>query len=135
VTITTTLCGPHLVILRLNQISFQTLPLSTPSSRLVILVIYNLYTGSTTNESTFAISPLLGLSLELRGRIYEYYVLEEDKYHIYFSTENLITVRMQFINLALTISCRQIAEEMKSVALSNNTIVSILRMRIRNAPF
>lgn len=61
------------------------------------------------------------LPRELRDIIYVFYV-NEDGYLFNFGSCKLRTTRNAPIDLALTYSCRQVAEEMKGLALETNVI-------------
>ena len=69
-------------------------------------------------------SPSLFLSLpcELRYIIYQYYVLEDDGYHVHYESGKIRASNNRLINLSLMYTCRSVATEMRGVALGTNTL-------------
>jgi hypothetical protein len=65
---------------------------------------------------------ILGLPRELRDIIYEEYFRCADGYHYNFNSGKLSRVDGQSIDLALTLTCVQIATETRGLALEANTV-------------
>jgi hypothetical protein len=65
---------------------------------------------------------ILRLSCELRDILYKYYVQNEDGYLYRFETNKLTKADRTAVDLSLPFTCRQIAEEMREVALRANKI-------------
>ena len=65
--------------------------------------------------------PFLSLPRELRDTVYRYYV-SEGHYYFDYDSGKLRTPHGP-VNIAFTCTCRQVADEMRGLALSSNTII------------